>query len=89
MNNECFVTGGYLPNDNLSYGYSKLVIVKVEWNQDLSNLNTGNQVQSCTDASSELQVTYTNIRKDMLKSTRKAVRRIWSARLQIYLDANH
>lgn len=56
------VTGGYSPNYTLSYGSGKLTIVKAEqifeWNQDLSNLEVGSQIELLATASSGLPVTY-------------------------------
>ena len=56
------VTGGYSPNYNLSYGSGKLTVVKAEqtfeWNQDLSNLEVGTQIELLATASSGLPVTY-------------------------------
>lgn len=57
------VTGGYSPNYTFTYGSGKLTIVKAEqdfvWEQDLSNLVVGDQVQLQAVASSGLPVTYT------------------------------
>lgn len=57
------VTGGYSPNYAFTYGSGKLTIVKAEqdfvWEQDLSNLVVGDQVQLQATASSGLPVTYT------------------------------
>ena len=57
------VTGGYSQNYILSYGSGTLTIVKAEqnfeWNQDLTNLLVGSQVELQAKASSNLPVTYT------------------------------
>ncbi len=57
------VTGGYSPNYTLSYGSGQLTIIKAEqtftWDQDLSNLKVGDQVELQAYASSNLPVTYT------------------------------
>lgn len=56
------VTGGYSPNYLFSYGAGKLTINKAEqnfeWNQDLSNIEVGSQVELQAKASSGLPVTY-------------------------------
>ena len=56
------VTGGYSPNYTITYGSGQLTIVKAEqtliWNQDLTNLKVGNQVELQANASSNLPVTY-------------------------------
>lgn len=57
------VTGGYSPNYTLSYGTGQLTIVKAEqtftWNQDLTNLKVGDQVELQANASSNLPITFT------------------------------
>lgn len=57
------VTGGYSPNYTLSYGSGQLTIVKAEqtftWNQDLTNLKVGDQVELQAYASSNLPITFT------------------------------
>lgn len=57
------VTGGYSPNYTLSYGSGTLTIVKAEqtftWNQDLTNLKVGDQVELQASASSNLPITFT------------------------------
>lgn len=57
------VTGGYSPNYMLSYGSGQLTIVKAEqtftWNQDLTNLKIGDQVELQASASSNLPITFT------------------------------
>ncbi len=57
------VTGGYSPNYMLSYGSGQLTIVKAEqtftWNQDLTNLKVGDQVELQAIASSSLPITFT------------------------------
>ncbi len=57
------VTGGYSPNYTLSYGSGTLSIVKAEqtftWNQDLTNLKVGDQVELQAVASSNLPITFT------------------------------
>ena len=56
------VTGGYSPNYTLSYKSGKLTVVKAEqtfeWNQDLSNVEAGSQIELTAQASSGLPVTY-------------------------------
>lgn len=57
------VTGGYSPNYTLTYGTGQLTIVKAEqtftWNQDLTNLKVGDQVELQANASSNLPITFT------------------------------
>lgn len=57
------VTGGYSPNYTLSYDSGTLTIVKAEqtftWNQDLTNLKVGDQVELQAIASSNLPITFT------------------------------
>lgn len=57
------VTGGYSPNYTLSYGAGTLTINKAEqsfeWEQDLSTLEVGSQIELLAQASSGLPVTYT------------------------------
>lgn len=57
------VTGGYSPNYTLTYGSGQLTIVKAEqtftWNQDLTNLKVGDQVELQANASSNLPITFT------------------------------
>lgn len=57
------VTGGYSPNYTLSYGSGILTIVKSEqtftWNQDLTNLKVGDQVELQASVSSNLPITFT------------------------------
>lgn len=57
------VTGGYSPNYTLSYGSGQLTIVKAEqtftWNQDLTNLKVGDQVELLANASSNLPISFT------------------------------
>ncbi len=57
------VTGGYSPNYTLSYGSGLLTIVKAEqtftWNQDLTTLKVGDQVELQAYASSNLPITFT------------------------------
>lgn len=57
------VTGGYSPNYTLSYGSGILTIVKAEqtftWNQDLTNLKIGDQVELQASVSSNLPITFT------------------------------
>lgn len=57
------VTGGYSPNYTLSYDSGILTIVKAEqtftWDQDLTNLKVGDQVELQAYASSNLPITYT------------------------------
>jgi len=56
------VTGGYSPNYTLSYGSGTLTIAKAEqtftWNQDLTNLKVGDQVELQASASSNLPITF-------------------------------
>lgn len=60
---DLVVSGGYSPNYTFSYGNGKLTINKaeqnIEWNQDLSNLEVGSQVELLARASSGLPITYT------------------------------
>lgn len=57
------VTSGYSPNYTLSYDSGILTIVKAEqtfmWDQDLTNLKVGDQVELQAYASSNLPITYT------------------------------
>ncbi len=57
------VTGGYSPNYTLTYGSGQLTIVKAEqtftWNQDLTNLKVGDQVELLANASSNLPISFT------------------------------
>ena len=57
------VTGGYSPNYTLSYGSGTLTIAKAEqtftWNQDLTNLKVGDQVELQASASSNLPISFT------------------------------
>ena len=57
------VTGGYSPNYTLSYASGTLTILKAEqtftWNQDLTNLKIGDQVELQASASSNLPITFT------------------------------
>ena len=56
------VTGGYSPNYTFTYGAGKLTITMAEqnfsWEQDLSNLEVGSQIELQAKASSGLPVTY-------------------------------
>lgn len=57
------VTGGYSPNYTLSYASGTLTIVKSEqtftWNQELTNLKVGDQVELQASVSSNLPITFT------------------------------
>ena len=57
------VTGGYSPNYTLSYAAGTLTIVKAEqlftWDQDLTYLKVGDQVELQAYATSNLPITYT------------------------------
>lgn len=57
------VTGGYSPNYTLSYESGTLTIVKAEqtftWDQDLTNLKVGDQVELKATASSNLPISFT------------------------------
>lgn len=57
------VLGGYSPNYTFTYGSGTLTIVKAEqtftWDQDLSNLKVGDQVELQAYASSNLPITFT------------------------------
>lgn len=57
------VSGGYSPNYTFTYGSGTLTIVKAEqtftWDQDLSNLKVGDQVELQAYASSNLPITFT------------------------------
>lgn len=57
------LSGGYSPNYIFTYGQGKLTIVKAEqtfvWDQDLSNIEVGSQIELLAKASSGLTITYT------------------------------
>jgi hypothetical protein len=57
------LSGGYSPNYIFTYGQGKLTIVKAEqtfvWDQDLSNIEVGSQIELLAKASSGLPITYT------------------------------
>lgn len=57
------VTGGYSPNYTLSYESGTLTIVKAEqtfmWEQDLTNLKVGDQIELEANASSNLPISFT------------------------------
>lgn len=57
------LSGGYSPNYIFTYGQGKLTIVKAEqtfvWDQDLSYIEVGSQIELLAKASSGLPITYT------------------------------
>lgn len=57
------VSGGYSPNYTFNYGTGQLNIVKAEqtftWEQDLTNLKIGDQIELQAYASSNLPITFT------------------------------
>ena len=63
------VAGGYSPNYTFTYGTGALTIVKAEqefeWEQDLSNLEVGSQIELQASATSGLPVTYTSDNDDI------------------------
>lgn len=60
---EIQVTGGYSPNYTLSYGKGTLTITKAEqnftWDQDLTSLKVGDQVELQAYTSSKLPISFT------------------------------
>ena len=60
---EIQVTGGYSPNYTLSYGKGTLTITKAEqnftWEQDLTSLKVGDQVELQAYTSSKLPISFT------------------------------
>lgn len=65
------VTGGYSPNYTFAYRSGKLNIVKAEqefeWEQDLSSLEIGSQIELQAHASSGLPVTYMADNNDIVE----------------------
>ena len=57
------LSGGYSQNYTFTYGQGKLTIVKAEqtfvWEQDLTNIEVGSQIELLAKASSGLPITYT------------------------------
>lgn len=79
---EIAVSGGSADNYTLSYTFGTLTINKAEqeisWNQNLSNLKVGDQVELTATATSGLSVTYTMDVGDMAE--------LYNVGTKIYLD---